>query len=175
MRWFLAAAVSFSVVTLGHARLLFQDQHFTPDGHKVIYNFESDTESISRTINPKRAGQIGVNWAIRFYRLDHPRLVSVAEKKNPNPFWLVRINGLIDGKRDQVYAVVAPNGGIVEPAIGVKPAIAAIEADGQILKRPAPEIHGEISYTFATGKGFLPYGSWYGPYYGPHPFYLPDR
>jgi hypothetical protein len=80
----------------------------------------------------------------------------------PIRFWLIQLSAPIAGKRETFYAVVLPNGSIVEPTARRSVAtVALIDRDPIIpfvdpAATAAPnnlEIHGEISFTYGFEKG----------------------
>ena len=154
MRWLLFTLAILSCSILAKAIVLFQDRHLEADGSQLTYSFEANPPAAASMIDQKRAVKIGTDWATKYYRLADPQLLSATIVKSPAHFWLIRLTGAISDRREVVYAVVLPNGSTVDP----KPtSVSRAVAEGSDLLEPPkrPEIHGEISLFYGTGRGII--------------------
>jgi hypothetical protein len=161
MRWLLFTLPILYCSISAKAIVLFQDRHLEADGSQLTYSFEADPHAASSMIDQKRAVKIGTNWATYYYRLADPKLLSATIVKSPAHFWLIRLTGAISDRREVVYAVVLPNGSTVDPnPTSVSRGVA--EGSDLLQPRKRPEIHGEISLFYGTGRGVIDPG-----YYDP--------
>jgi hypothetical protein len=144
------------------AALIFQDRHTDLGGAQIVYSFETNSQETASPVDPTQATKIATSWAAKYYKLPAPSVVSVQTRSMPIRFWLIQLSAPIAGKRETFYAVVLPNGSIVEPTARRSVAtVALIDRDPIIpLVDPAAtaapnklEIHGEISFTYGFGKG----------------------
>ena len=86
---------------------LLRDRHGSEE-----YVFEANQSEITATVDAAGATVIASNWATHFYG----DLLSVENgefRHRPIRFWLVSF--IRSGGNEKVYAVVLPNGTVVEP------------------------------------------------------------
>jgi hypothetical protein len=86
---------------------LLRDRHASEE-----YVFETDQTEMTATLDAAGATVLATNWATHFYE-DLLNIESCEFRDKPTRFWLIifaRSNG-----NEEVYAVVLPNGSIVEP------------------------------------------------------------
>lgn len=154
MRWLLCTLIILYGSISAKAIVLFQDRHLEADGSQLTYSFEADPHAAANMIDQKRAVKIGTDWATYYYRLADPKLLSATIVKSPAHFWLIRLTGAISDRREIVYAVVLPNGSTVNPKLS---SVSRGVAEGSDLLEPRkrPEIHGEISLFYGTGRGVI--------------------
>ncbi len=163
MRWLVCILATLLAARAADAALVFQDRHIDPSGTETVYRFETDSEEIASTMDQATVRKIATSWAARYYKVQVPLVVEVQARTMPTRFWLIQLSAQGEGKREAFYAVVLPNGSIVEPTAARKPVAAAalIDRDSSgssvdpLLTTPAKkiEIHGEISFTYCFGKG----------------------
>jgi hypothetical protein len=153
MRWLLFTLTILYCSIPAKAIVLFQDRHLEANGSQLTYSFEAKPPAATSMINQKQAVKIGTDWATNYYRLADPQLLSATIVKSPAHFWLIRLTGAISDRREVVYAVVLANGSTVDP----KPtSVSRSVAEGSDLPEPRrPEIHGEISLFYGTGRGVI--------------------
>ena len=154
MRWLLFTLSILYCSIPAKAIVLFQDRHLKANGSQLTYSFEANPPAATSMIDQKQAVKIGTDWATNYYRLADPRLLSATNVTSPAHFWLIRLTGAISERREVVYAVVLPNGSTVDP----KPtSVSRSVAEGSDLLEPRkrPEIHGEISLFYGTGRGAI--------------------
>jgi hypothetical protein len=86
---------------------LLRDRHASEE-----YVFETDQTEMTATVDAAGATLRATDWATHFYE-DLLHIVDCEFRNKPTRFWLItfaRSNG-----NEKVYAVVLPNGSIVEP------------------------------------------------------------
>lgn len=86
---------------------LLRDRHASEE-----YVFETDETEMTATVDAAGATAIATDWATHFYG-DLLGVESCEFRNKPTRFWLItfaRSNG-----NEKVYAVVLPNGSVVEP------------------------------------------------------------
>jgi hypothetical protein len=153
MRIMLFAMGFLAFCTTSRAAALFVDHQFQPDGSEIDRVFETTMQNVTTTIDDAQATKKGVEWVTHYYKASGVRVLSSTARVSPIKFWIIRTFGSVTGTRDVFYAVVLSNGEIVEPKLVHKGNDVATL--GQDIERsvPKPEIHGEIEFGFATGRG----------------------
>ena len=116
-----------------------------------------------------------MTWATHYYGLGNVAVANAQERMMPTHFWLVALTVPERGKNEIYYAVVLPNGSLVEPQVsrqnlraGANPIDVTRDSE---LEAPVKgsEIHGEIEFQYGWGKGvrycgpFVPGAIWEGP------------
>jgi hypothetical protein len=86
---------------------LLRDQHGSEE-----YVFEADQTEMTATVDSAGATIRATNWAVHFYE-DLLHVENCEFRNRPIRFWLVSF--VRSGGREKVYAVVLPNGTVVEP------------------------------------------------------------
>ena len=97
-----------TVVYSAKADVLFRDEH---KGHGFI--FESDRKDIEATVSQDEALQLAIDWAMSFYGDESLEVADIEFRIEPIRFWLVTLRK--PGTDEAFYAVVLPDGTIVEP------------------------------------------------------------
>jgi hypothetical protein len=82
---------------------------------KVLAFTVSSHDPIAATVDQNEAANVGLKWAIRFYRLQDANVDGIEFRTDPTRFWLVRFSG--GTANEALYAIVLPDGSIVEPTI----------------------------------------------------------
>jgi hypothetical protein len=85
------------------------------DHPNCSYRFESDTKDRTATITEAIAVLRVNEWAARFYDDPFLQFKAIELLIKPTRFWLVTFTHSDSGK--EFYAVVLPDGGIVEPIV----------------------------------------------------------
>jgi hypothetical protein len=71
--------------------------------------------AITATVDQNTAANVGLKWAIRYYRLQDANVEGIELRTDPVRFWLVRLSGGTGS--EALYAIVLPDGSIVEPRV----------------------------------------------------------
>ena len=162
MRWLPYVFTALLALPAADAALVFQDRHTDSGGAQIVYSFETNSQETASPVDQTQATKVATTWAAKYYKLPAPSVVSVQTRSMPIRFWLIQLSASVAGKRETFYAVVLPNGSIVEPTARRSIAnVALIDRDPIIpIVDPAAtaapnklEIHGEISFTYGFGKG----------------------
>jgi hypothetical protein len=96
------------VVFSAKADVLFRDDR---QGHGYI--FESDQKGIEATVTQDEVLELASDWAASFYEDDSLEVADVEFRIEPLRFWLVTLKKV--GTDEAFYAVVLPDGTVVEP------------------------------------------------------------
>jgi len=96
------------VVFSAKADVLFQDDR---QGHGYI--FESDQKDVEETVSRDEAIGIASDWAQSFYQDESLEVADIELRFDPLRFWLVTFKK--PGTDEAFYAVVLPDGTVVEP------------------------------------------------------------
>ena len=80
-------------------------------GRRAFAFVAADTSPIPATVGQERAAQLGLEWAQWYYGTADLDLLCIDFKTKPTRFWLIE---LMAGAA-RVYAVVLPDGRVVEP------------------------------------------------------------
>jgi hypothetical protein len=86
---------------------LLRDQHGSEE-----YVFEADQVEMTATVDAAGATIRATDWAVHFYE-DLFHVENCEFRNRPIRFWLVSFGR--SGGSEKVYAVVLPNGTVVEP------------------------------------------------------------
>jgi hypothetical protein len=113
MQWFATAFFGLIFSISGHAVELLRSQYRFPDGHKLIYRFETQERIVVATTDRDEATRIAIDWATRFYATSALDTADVRSRNAPVGFWLASLTQRSD--HQTVYAVVLTDGSIVEP------------------------------------------------------------
>jgi hypothetical protein len=108
MRWILLCFLIS--ISPARANELFRDDHLDR-----VYVFESDAKDVIATISRDDVIKKANKWAARFYNEPFIQFESIEFKTAPTRFWLVTFRHSDTGKT--FYAVVLPDGTIVEPNV----------------------------------------------------------
>jgi hypothetical protein len=76
------------------------------------YVFEADQSEISATVDAAEATATAIDWAIHFYD-DLLHVEGCEFRDKPTRFWLITFAQ--SDQKEKVYAIVLPDGTIVEP------------------------------------------------------------
>jgi hypothetical protein len=74
-------------------------------------------DAIAATVKESEAETNALNWAVRFYGAQDVNFDGVELRTEPVRFWLVRLASNFGPAQLMLYAVVLPNGSIVEPSV----------------------------------------------------------
>ena len=85
-------------------------------GHVLVFTVP-DTEPIRATVDQAGATQAALDWARRFYRRDDLDVLAVEFQVRPTRFWRVTFLVRERGQTVHRYAVVLPDGHVVEPSV----------------------------------------------------------
>ncbi len=96
------------IVCSAKAEVLFHDSR-----HGYTYRFESNQKSIEVTITRQEMVVLALNWATKFYWDESLEVGGLEFEFEPLQFWLVTFKKA--GTDEALYAVVLPDGKIVEP------------------------------------------------------------
>jgi hypothetical protein len=113
--WLLYGFAALLALHAADAALVFQDRHTDSSGTQIVYSFETNSQETASPVDQTQATKIATSWAAKYYKLWAPSVVSVQTRSMPIRFWLIQLSASIAGKRETFYAVVLPNGLIVEP------------------------------------------------------------
>jgi hypothetical protein len=86
---------------------LLRDQHENEE-----YVFEAEQTDMTATVDAAGATIRATNWAVHFYE-DLLHVENCEFRNRPIRFW--RVSFIRSGGNEKVYAVVLPNGTVVEP------------------------------------------------------------
>ena len=87
---------------------------FQYQGNILAFTVPS-SDPITATVDQNTAANVGLKWAIRFYRLQDANVEGIELRTDPVRFWLVRLSGGTGS--EALYAIVLPDGSIVEPRV----------------------------------------------------------
>lgn len=96
------------VVFSAKADVLFSDAHA---GH--TYRFESDQKDVEAIAKQDEVVALASDWVASFYEDQSLEFAEIEFRSEPLPFWLVTFKKA--GTDEAFYAVVLPDGTIVEP------------------------------------------------------------
>ena len=100
---------------------LFRCRLPTKDGRKLEYLFESSAQPAPRSITREQAARLSANWMTTFYYLQLGSFEYAEFYEKPLPHWLVCFANTASGPiQHLVFAVVLPDGQIVQPAVSAK-------------------------------------------------------
>ena len=99
------------------------DVLFRDEGQGHGYSFESDEKSVEDTVMRDGVIDLASDWAASFYEDDSLEFADIQTRIEPIRFWLVTFKKT--GTGEVFYAVVLPDGTIVEPQEEALPAHAA--------------------------------------------------
>jgi hypothetical protein len=105
----IALICSLAFLTAAPAEELFSFQY----QGKVLAFTVSSHEPIMAPVDQSTPANVGLKWAIRFYRLRDANVDGIEFRTDPTRFWLVRLSG--GNKNEALYSIVLPDGSIVEP------------------------------------------------------------
>jgi hypothetical protein len=112
----LVLAGLFALLIINPARavdlLTFRDA----GGHLLAFTVP-DARPVPATVDQAAATQAAVDWARRFYRLDGLDVLAVEFEVRPARFWRVTFLVSERGQTVRLYAVVLPDGCVVEPTV----------------------------------------------------------
>jgi len=175
MRWLICTLASFWILQTVDAALLFQDRHVDATGQQTTYSFEANSGPIASTINESMAAKAALSWARGFYRVPGLSVVNIQERTMPAHYWLVALNLVGGEKSASYYAIILPNGSVLEPKVwhenvvskGIQP---DVTKDTELIgPEEKLEIHGEMMFFQSWGKGprnygpYVPSPLWGGP------------
>ena len=76
-----------------------------------------NSDPVAATVKDSEAETIALNWAVRFYGAQDVNFDGVELRTEPARFWLVRLASNFGPAHLVLYAVVLPDGSIVEPSV----------------------------------------------------------
>jgi hypothetical protein len=89
------------------------DVLFRDEGQGHGYSFESDEKNVEDTVTRDEVIELASDWAASFYEDDSLEFADIQTRIEPIRFWLVTFKKT--GTGEVFYAVVLPDGTIVEP------------------------------------------------------------
>lgn len=89
---------------------------FGYDG-KILAFAIPNSDPVAATVKDSEAETLALNWAVRFYGAQDVNFDGVELRIEPARFWLVRLASKFGPAHLILYAVVLPDGSIVEPAL----------------------------------------------------------
>jgi hypothetical protein len=158
-----SALAALLTISGANAALLFQDRH-AANGQETIYRFEANALSATATVEQSKAVKMATVWATQYYGVRVATIANAQERMMPIHFWLIALTASERGKNALYYAVVLPNGSLVEPKVSRQSMTASADsidvAKDTELAPPVQnlEIHGEIDFSYGWGRGLRGYG-----------------
>jgi hypothetical protein len=92
MRYLSAVLISFLFVSSVPAVELFRYRDRAADGRELEYVFETDEQSVAKTIGRDKVLEIAMEWIISFHGC--PQIGSIESatlRQKPIPYWLVAV------------------------------------------------------------------------------------
>jgi hypothetical protein len=116
-----AVLLGLLVPEFADAGELFRYTLPTKDGRKFEYVFESSAQPPPRSTTREQAARISANWMITFYHVQPGSFEYAEFYEKPLPHWLVCFADTANGSiQHLLFAVVLPDGQIVQPAVSEK-------------------------------------------------------
>ena len=84
---------------------------------KVLAFVVSVGDPITASVHENSVANLAVSWATRFYGVGNLNIDEIELRTGPTRFWLVRLSASDGSRRQALYAVVLPDGSIVEPVV----------------------------------------------------------
>jgi hypothetical protein len=84
---------------------------------KVLAFVVASRDPITATVDQNTVANIGLKWGIRFYGLQDVNIDGIEFRADPTRFWLVRFSTNEATAHETLYAIVLPDGSIVEPTV----------------------------------------------------------
>jgi len=104
------------VVVSAPAVELFRYRYHAEDGREFECVFETDEQSVPKTVGEEKATEIAMDWMRVFYHVQVGTIESREFRTRPIPHWLFCFSEMIEGPIQRMYFVVLlPNGMVVEP------------------------------------------------------------
>ena len=95
---------------------LFRYRYNGADGGQYEAVFETDEQSVGKTVDKEKAVEIAMAWMQAFYGEQVGTIESQELKTKPVPHWLFRLT--VDDPVERTYFVVLlPDGTVVEPKV----------------------------------------------------------
>jgi hypothetical protein len=95
---------------------LFRYRYNGEDGAEYEAVFETDEQSVGKTVDKEKAEEIAMAWMQFFYGEQVGTIESQELKTTPVPHWLFRLT--VDDPVERTYFVVLlPDGTVVEPKV----------------------------------------------------------
>jgi len=95
---------------------LFRYRYHAEDGREFECVFETDEQSVPKTVGEEKATEIAMDWMRVFYHVQVGAIESREFRTRPIPHWLFCFSETIEGPIQRMYFVVLlPNGMVVEP------------------------------------------------------------
>ena len=111
-----ALATVLIVLTLAVSAKSVEYRYQDRDGAEYEAVFETDEQSVGRTVDKEKAEEIAMAWMQVFYGEQVGTIESQELKTKPVPHWLFRLT--VDEPVKRTYFVVLlPNGMVVEPKV----------------------------------------------------------
>ena len=107
----------FTLLIMSPARAAMDLFTCQDGGGRVLVFTVPDTEPIPATVDQAGATQAALDWARRFYHRDDLDILAVEFKTHPVRFWRVTFLASQNGQTVRLYAVVLPDGRVVEPTV----------------------------------------------------------
>jgi hypothetical protein len=110
----LAGLLALSVIYPARGLDLFTFRHV--DGRILAFSVP-DREPVPAAVDQAGATQAALDWARRFYHLNDLNILAVEFETRPTRFWRVTFLARERGQTVRLYAVVLPDGRVVEPIV----------------------------------------------------------
>ena len=105
------------VVVSAPAVELFRYRYHADDGREFECVFETDEQSVPKTVGEEKAIEIAMDWMRVFYHVQVGTIESREFRTRPIPHWLFCFSETIEGPIQRMYFVVLLHGMIVEPKV----------------------------------------------------------
>jgi hypothetical protein len=84
---------------------------------KILAFAVPSSDPVTASVKDNAAETTALNWAVRFYGAQDIDREEIELRTAPTRFWLVRLRANAGATYKMLYAVVLPNGSIVEPTV----------------------------------------------------------
>jgi hypothetical protein len=76
-----------------------------------------NSDPVAATVKDSEAETIALNWAVRFYGAQDVNFDGAELRTEPARFWLVRLASSFGSTHLMLFAIVLPDGSVVEPSV----------------------------------------------------------
>jgi hypothetical protein len=118
LRLLAAALASLLIVCSARAVELFRYRYHAENGREFECVFETDEQSVPKTVGQEKAAEIAMDWMRVSYSIQVNTMESQEFRTRPVPHWFFCFSETSEGPIQRMYFVVLlPNGMIVEPKV----------------------------------------------------------
>jgi len=96
---------------------LFRYRYNGADGGQYEAVFETDEQSVGKTVDKEKAVEIAMAWMQAFYGEQVGTIESQELKTKPVPHWLFRLTVRYPPVERTYFVVLLPDGTVVEPRV----------------------------------------------------------